>query len=496
MPYEEVDLSKIDLSTLSPENAKLLLENLEELKRRQQSDPISYYEPYVPQLTFHNHGDEFRERALIAGNQQGKSFSASMETAIHATGLYPKWWKGKKFNKPIRGWVMGPTNEAMVGTVQRLLLGPINAPGTGSIPAEAILKTTMARGVSDSVDTILVRHKSGGTSQLSFRSYGRGREKLQGESLDLIHIDEEPPADIYTELLARISARKGIIYATFTPLLGMSEVVQRFLSDESPHRVFVQAGIKDALHISEEEQQAIIDSYPAHEREARIEGKPMLGSGAVYPFNFDQMLYDPAEFQIPDHFVWIAGIDFGWDHPTAAVKIAWDRDSDAIYVTNIYKRRQATPLEHCGALRMWGTWLPFAWPLDGLQTGKGDGEQLTNIYRNNGLQMLVEHARFDDSRNNSVEAGIMELAEAMQTGRFFISGHLDELKQELSTYHRKDGRIVKLNDDLVDALRYAWVMRRFSVPTGHNRFVSNRPLTPRYANNEYNIFSDDAPGGM
>ncbi|MES9868075.1 MAG: terminase family protein [Sedimenticola sp.] len=477
----------MDIDNLPSEKLRDLEESLQELQRRKLADPIGHYEPYPKQQEFHNLGISKRERALIAANQIGKSYSASMETAIHLTGHYPDWWQGKRFNKPVRGWVLGQTSEAVRDTVQRLLLGPLNAPGTGAIPKDAIQNRTLARGVSDAVDTVIIRHKSGGYSQLSFRSYGRGREKLQGESLDFIHVDEEPPADIYTELLARISARKGILYATFTPLLGMSEVVQRFLSDSSGDRAYVQAGIADALHISPEERQKIIDGYPSHEREARAEGVPMLGSGRIYPFDEAMIRYDAGEFQIPKHFVWIAGLDLGWAHATSGVKCAWDRESDAFYVTNVYKRSEATPLIHAGALRQWGTWLPWAWPHDGLQTSKDTGQQLAQVYRDHGLNMLEERATFPDG-GSSVEAGIIELQEAMQTGRFRVAKHLEDFWSEFRMYHRKEGRIVKENDDVLDAVRYAWMMRRHSKIEGQGRSGS-RPMWPRSAVTEYDIYS-------
>ena len=40
--------------------------------------------------------------------------------------------------------------------------------------------------------------------------------------------DEEPPLDIYSEGLTRTNATGGITIVTFTPLVGMSDVVLRF----------------------------------------------------------------------------------------------------------------------------------------------------------------------------------------------------------------------------------------------------------------------------
>jgi hypothetical protein len=84
--------------------------------------------------------------------------------------------------------------------------------------------------------------------------------------------------------------------------------------------------LEEALHIPTEERQRIIEGYPEHEREARTKGIPTLGSGRVYPVA-ESIITVPA-FAIPDHWPRIAGLDFGWDHPTAAVRLAWDRDSD------------------------------------------------------------------------------------------------------------------------------------------------------------------------
>ena len=40
----------------------------------------------------------------------------------------------------------------------------------------------------------------------------RGREKFQGETLDYVWLDEEPPIDIYTEALTRtnVGASPGV----------------------------------------------------------------------------------------------------------------------------------------------------------------------------------------------------------------------------------------------------------------------------------------------
>ena len=115
--------------------------------------------------------------------------------------------------------------------VQRLLVGPPRIEdqwGTGLVPADCIAGVSRRPGVPDSLDAIVVRHASGGLSTLAFKSYDQGRRKWQGETLDFVWFDEEPPEDIYTEGMTRTNATGGIVWLTFTPLNGMSAVVHAF----------------------------------------------------------------------------------------------------------------------------------------------------------------------------------------------------------------------------------------------------------------------------
>jgi hypothetical protein len=217
--------------------------------------------------------------------------------------------------------------------------------------------------------------------------------------------------------------------------------------------------IEDAGHYTPEQRAAIIASYPPHERKARTQGIPALGSGRVFPVDEDDIKI--AAFDIPESWPQIGGIDFGWDHPTAACRLAWDRDTDVLYVTASYAMREATPVIHAAALKAWGSWLPWAWPHDGLQHDKGSGDALAEQYRRQGLAMLPARATFEDG-SSGLEAGVSEILERMQTGRWKVFAHLEDWLGEFRLYHRKDGLIVKASDDRISAARYAMMMKRFA----------------------------------
>lgn len=439
-----------------------LLAKLEELKKLLRDYSLFSYKPYPKQIDFHNAGATFRQRCLMAGNQLGKTYAAGAETAMHLTGIYPDWFKGKKFNRATRGWAGSKNAEVARDGAQRILLGPTNAIGTGTIPRDRILDTKKARGVPDAIESVLVRHTSGDTSLLVFKGYQDGREAWQAETLDFVWYDEEPPQDIYSEGLTRTNNTKGIAYLTFTPLLGMTQVVLRFWNQE-PGTVLIQMTIDDALHYTAEEREQIIAAYLPHERESRANGVPMFGEGTVFQTPLSQILEKPLT-EIPDTWKQIIGLDFGWDHPTAAVHIAYDEDSDVAHITKTYRVSKQTPIVHAAALKPWGAnWIPVAWPKDGLQTDKGSGLQVAQIYRDQELNMLSEYAQFPDKRGNGLEAGLIEMAQRFDTSRLRVANTCAEWQDEYRMYHRVDGKPVPLNEDLMCATRYGIVMLRYAL---------------------------------
>lgn len=214
---------------------------LEAELRRRDSEKIKRYfldtgpfrrELYPKWLAFFAAGQIYRERSIVAANRVGKTDCGSYELTLHLTGEYPAWWEGRRFALPIRAWACGTTGGKVKEIVQAKLIGPEHARGTGMIPARAIHHIQNAGG--GQIDTVTVRHKSGGLSHLKFKSYEQGRANFEGTEQHVIFLDEEPPIDVYTECLLRTMAtgsefEGGILFMTFTPLSGVTEVVQRFM---------------------------------------------------------------------------------------------------------------------------------------------------------------------------------------------------------------------------------------------------------------------------
>jgi phage terminase large subunit-like protein len=192
---------------------------------------------YAKHLEFFEAGATFRERCARCANRIGKSFGmGGYESALHVTGRYPAWWKGRRFTKPVSWWAAGKTNETTRDINQAILLGKPESgrtakgfTGTGLIPHSDIGRVTWKSGVADLADTISIKHQSGGWSQLGLKSYHQGRSAFEGTQQDGIWFDEEPPMDVYGEALIRTATTNGMMMITFTPLEGMSEVVMQFM---------------------------------------------------------------------------------------------------------------------------------------------------------------------------------------------------------------------------------------------------------------------------
>lgn len=247
---------------------------------------------------------------------------------------------------------------------------------------------------------------------------------------------------------------------TFTPLKGMTEVVEKFYKSPSKHQSLTMMTIEDVEHYSKEEKEKIIASYPPHEREARAKGVPILGSGRVFPVSEDLIKCDP--FKIPNHWVQIKGMDFGWDHPETCAWCAYDRDSDCFYIYNGFRVRENTITQNSLIINKLKPWMPVAWPHDGLKHDKQAGKTLAELYQDENVNMLDERATFDDG-GNSVEAGLKDMYDRMITGRFKVFSTVEPFWDEFRLYHRKDGKIVKERDDFIDAVRYALMMKRFAI---------------------------------
>ena len=458
-------------------NAVKALKIAEAIIESEETNKLNCYNPYDYQKRFHNAKDMkgrlARQRLLMAANKTGKTYCGAVEMAFHLTGLYPKWWTGAKFHRPVTAWAAGNTTGNTRDIVQAELLGEPGDPedfGKGAIPKDLIVgQPQRLPGIPNAYQNVIIKHSSGKNSKLMFKSYEQGKQQWMGKAVDVVWLDEEPPQDIYSQALRASLKTGGLVYMTFTPETGMTPVITQFMTKLGNSQALFSATWDDAPHLDEGIKEEILRALPPHEREMRSKGIPIFGSGMVFPNVDDQIQCEP--FAIPEYWPRVCGLDFGWDHPTAAVWLAWDRDTDTVYVYDCYRQSAQTPVVHSAAIRERGKWIPIVWPHDGSQHDKGSGHSLADIYRRQGLNMM--HTHFTNPKGDiAIEPGIMDMLQRMETGRFKVFNFLRDWYEEVRMYHRKDGKIVANNDDLMSATRYACQSLKFATtgkPTNRKR---------------------------
>jgi phage terminase large subunit-like protein len=456
-----MDQPALDLSQMTQAEKVRVFELLQEVARRSKqrmldglfSDTGKHArDKYPKHLEFFRNGATHTERVFMAGNRVGKTVAFGTEIAYHLTGKYPHWWDGKRFKRPIRALVSGDTHETTRDILQLKLLGgttdkPENI-GTGLIPGESIVSVVPRPHVKGAIERATVRHVSGGESEVWLRSYEQGRIIFQGFELDIFWPDEECPEDVYEEGQVRLLTVGGISALTFTPLNGLTPLVQsiqRRAHEGGPGApAITQCGWDDVPHLDEHAKAALLAKLMPHQRQARTKGVPALGAGAIYPVDEEDIVCD--DFKLPAYWPRAYGMDVGWNR-TAAIWGAEDRETDTTYLYSEYYRGQAEPSVHAAAIRSRGEWIPGA--IDPASRGRSqkDGEQLMQSYTDLGLLLTPA--------DNGVESGIYDTWERLSTGRIKVFRSLQNWLAEYRIYRRDlNGKIVKQNDHLMDGTRY------------------------------------------
>lgn len=439
------------------------------------------------QLRFHH--TKKHSRMMCTGNQEGKTWTGVHEDAFHLTGRYPDWWEGHRFDHPVLLWACGSTSQKVRDSLQKYLIGnpkDADAFGTGIIPADCLDKDKVISRyqISGAFESVRVKHVTGGWSTLVFLAYEQKKKAFMAEGVHVIHLDEEPSMDIYSSCVVRGVAVDGaIVYITCTPETGMTKLMMKFREDREEDQALITSTWDDCPHLTPEKRRIILSNIPAHERDMRSKGIPMIGEGVVYPIPDEMIKCDM--FEIPDYFKRICGMDFGsWNHPTATADLAWDEENDIVYVTDVYKEQERKPALHA-ATRLAGKkrYIPIAWPHDAHKADRTSGIQVAQEYKDNySCNMLWTHAtnppadgQKEGEGGISVNAGLLSIHNRMEEGRFKVFSHLSKWFNEKATYHTKDGKVVRFNEDIMSATRYGIMMLRHSeaVKSKHRPVVSS-----------------------
>ncbi len=279
---------------LSPDQLKAMKIARDKVAQDMQFNQLKWFRPFPYQKKFFKTGKDFTRRGMIAANRAGKTIASTFETAYHLTGIYPKDWDGKVWDKPIVAMCAGESWEQVAKTLQSKLLGCDDIKqgyklGSGTVPKDKIDEKSI-RSDGANVLAIEVWHISGGKSKLYFSNYTQQVRHLQGFELDLVVLDEQPPDETFSELVVRTASREGQVICSFTPLKGLSGLVRKFW-DNIDGYCHVRVTWDDVPFqnewgeefFSQKEREQLARDFMPWERDCRMKGIPLVGKGVVFP---------------------------------------------------------------------------------------------------------------------------------------------------------------------------------------------------------------------
>ena len=446
---------------------------------------------------FHNHRYPWQNELLeltnnhqvvatIAANRVGKSFSIMATVATHLTGNYPDNWNGRKFDKPVDVYVAGVDSNHNRNVLQSYLLGTNNRfledqIGTGMIARDTLVMESMVKEKKGVIEAISIKHKTGGYSTLTFKSYSQGAEAIQGFAAHIVVVDEQPGQEFFSEIVKRTAVTDqgaGLVLCSFTPLLGMNEMVSQFwtlpqkggkidvrsgqLFDEKDSKIesninrqsfgMVRAGWDDCPHLNENTKRSIMAATPVYLRDAVSKGIPVAGHGRVYPVG-DEITYDPKEVHINKNWTQLIGVDigFGTKDPAAGILTSYDKETDTIYVTQEFKENVETEDDMARLIWSLNAKVDVVYPRDANRKGFKGQSTVTNM-----LPKPFENPiGADGKRNIHKQPGFVEINSRLKDGRLKINQNCSQLLREISEYtYDSSGQTDKNEDHLCDALRY------------------------------------------
>jgi phage terminase large subunit-like protein len=410
------------------------------------------------------------EVMVLAANQVGKTVTEGYIVGCWATGDYPADWEGVRFEYPTIGWVFGVDNTQLRDVFQKEILGTLQADDTfsgGWIHPDEVVGFNRSQTPGLVKDVMVKFRGSDQTTVISFKTYtqsktGSGSLPMAGSRVDWIVVDEQPPDDIRGQLKARtINGRKGlggVILYGMTPERGMTELVREFMENPAPHRALIgPVPWEDAPHITASRRDELLSAFPPHERDMRAKGIPLFGTGRIFTPDESTMIVKPFNLAERPWLKCIRAIDVGINpHPTAIAWMAYDPEEGVFYLVRVHRQAGQIPAVHAAtANSLWAN-APLVLPHDASATERGSGKTVKQFYQEAGITNAIDFKNPDGT--NYVEPGIMAMQQAMELGLFRVfEGQCQAFIDEQRTYHRDDkGRIVKDNDDAIDAVRYAF----------------------------------------
>ena len=459
---------------------------------------LKYFRPFEHQKSFFTTTTD--RRGILAANRIGKTVSTCYETAYHLTGLYPAWWTGKRFDRPITVMVAGEGWSQVALVLQNELLGTPDVKlrdqlGTGAIPRDCIIADTMRSDGANAIG-IEIKHITGGRSYLLFANYTQEVRQLQGFKLNLAVFDEQPPDDFFSEIVTRTATTQGMVMCSFTPLKGLNGLVSKFWNREQGYD-YIRVAWDDVPELDPWGEPFLLKStreqlsrdYLPHEREARMQGKPIQGKGAVFSIR-DWPTYKTGDhdFRLMPNIQRIIALDLGLVNDKTVISLMyWEPVERTAFLHRqivVQGIEEAVPTQYVNHLlrpEVFGT--PIVLPADASTPGRytmsaASIRELFEQYELNVLTKPIMNPPDSQGRvTNHKSYGINQMRQMLEVGSLQVNENCTYFLNEARNYYVDTQGRFSDPDDCIDSARYALL----GCLNGHAEPWDNRTPAQRMA---------------
>jgi phage terminase large subunit-like protein len=399
---------------------------------------------------------------------------------MHLTGQYPEWWTGKRYTKPITAMVAGEGWQQVAMVLQQELLGSQDVKitdniGTGAVPRDAIVFETMRNDGANCLG-VEVRHSSGGNSYLVFANYTQEVRQMQGFKLNLAVFDEQPPDDFFSEIVTRTATTQGQVLCSFTPLKGLNGLVSKFWHQEEGYE-HIRVSWDDVPEydpwgepfLLNETRLQLERDYLPHERDARRNGVPVMGKGAVFQLrSWPTYKSGQYDFRNTSGIQRIIALDLGLvNDKTVITLMYWHPEDQEAWLHHqivVKGQEEANPMNYINHLmrpEVFGT--PIVLPADANTQGRYtmSSQSIRELFEGYELNVhpdaIMNPPDDQGRRTNHKSFGINRMRQMLELGTLHVNENCVEFLREGQNYYVDNHGRFSDPDDCIDSARYALI---------------------------------------
>ena len=474
---DEWKLEPTAINQFNAETRARLAELSESIAVDMEYNQLRYFRPFPHQSRFFATGGSSR-RGILAANRIGKTVSTCYEAAMHLTGRYPTWWNGQKYDKPITAMVAGESWGQVALVLQQELLGTPDIKitkqlGTGAIPRDCIVNETMRNDGANCMG-VEIRHTSGQNSYLLFANYTQEVRQMQGFKINLAIFDEQPPDDFFSEIVTRTATTQGQVLCSFTPLKGLNGLVSKFWYGEDGYE-HIRVSWDDVPEydpwgepfLLNETRRQLERDYLPHERDARRNGIPVMGKGAVFQIrNWPTYKTGEYDFKAMNNIERVIALDLGLVNDKTVISYMFynRREQQAWLHSQIVVKgtEEANPMSYINHLmrpEVFGC--PIVLPADASTKGRytmsaQSIRELFEEYELNVYHKPIMNPQDSEGRTtNHKSYGVNIMRQMLEIGTLMVNENCTEFLKEAQNYYVDQHGRFSDPDDAIDSARYA-----------------------------------------